>query len=119
MVDAELDLKKKQPVYEFKGINAQNQELKLKLSGTDAGQVLETKTEGAAEPKYLNRLAGAKISMHDAIAAALKHTPGKAIEAELNEHFGTITYDVKLLDTSNKEVKLRINAADGSVSTKY
>ena len=119
VIEAEIDLKKKQPVFEFKGLNAQNQEQKLTFSGLDAAQVVENKTDGAADKKYLDRLAGAKISMHDAIAAALKHTSGKAVEADLNDHLGTITYDVKVLDANNKEVKLRVNAADGSVSTRF
>ena len=69
--EAEIDLKKKQPVFEFKGVNAQNQEQKLKFSGTDAAQVVENKTDGAANKKYLDRLAAAKIGINDAIATAL------------------------------------------------
>ncbi|MEG0973672.1 MAG: PepSY domain-containing protein [Comamonas sp.] len=115
VVEAEIDLKKKQPVFEFKGINAQNHEQKLKLSGTNAAQVLESKDEGAAAKKYTDRLAAAKISINDAIATALKHTPGKAVEVDLDDHLGVFSYDVKIINAAGKEVEVRINAVDGTV----
>lgn len=115
VVEAELDLKKKQPVYEFKGINAQNHETKLKFSGTDAAKVLETKDEGAAKPKYTDRLAAAKIGINDAIATALKHTSGRAVEVDLDEHLGVLSYDVKIIDAKNKLTEVRVNAVDGTI----
>ena len=115
VVEAEIDLKKKQPVFEFKGINAQNHEQKLKFSGTDAAKVIETKDEGAAAKKYTDRLAAAKIGINDAIATALKHTSGKAVEVDLDDHLGVLSYDVKILDTNNKLVEVRVNAVDGTV----
>ena len=115
VVEAEIDLKKKQPVFEFKGVNAQNQEQKLKFSGTDAAQVVENKTDGAANKKYLDRLAAAKIGINDAIATALKHTSGKAVEVDLDDHLGVLTYDVKIIDANSKQVEVRVNAIDGTI----
>ena len=115
VVEAELDLKKKQPVYEFKGINAQNHETKLKFSGTDAAKVLETKDEGAAKSKYTDRLAAAKIGINDAIATALKHTSGRAVEVDLDDHLGVLSYDVKIIDAKNKLTEVRVNAVDGTI----
>ena len=115
VVEAELDLKKKQPVFEFKGINAQNHEQKLKFSGKDAYQVIETKDKGAAAKKYTDRLAAAKIGINDAIATALQHTPGKAVEVDLDDHLGVLSYDVKIIDANSKLVEVRVNAVDGTI----
>ena len=115
VVEAEIDLKKKQPVFEVKGVNAQNQEQKLKFSGTDAAQRVENKTDGAADKKYLDRLAAPKIGSNDAIATALKHTSGKAVEVDLDDHLGVLTYDVKIIDANSKQVEVRVNAIDGTI----
>lgn len=115
VVEAEIDMKKKQPVYEFKGINAQNHETQLKFSALDASKMLETKDEGAAKKKYTDRLATAKIDINEAIATALKHTAGKAVEVDLDDHLGVLSYDVKIIDANSKLVEVRVNAVDGTI----
>ena len=115
VLQAEIDTKKKQPIYEVSGINAQGREIKLKFSALDAAQVLENKDDGAAEKKDSDRLAAAKISISDAIATALKHTPGKAIEVDLDDHLGVLTYDVKIINAANTEVEVRVHAINGNI----
>lgn len=114
VVEADIELKKKQPVYEVKGVNAQNHDVKLKVSGVD-GKVLETKDEGGAQKKHTDRLIAAKISIEDAIATALKHTPGKAVKVDLDDHLGVLSYDVDVINAAGKKVEVRVNAVDGVV----
>ena len=114
VIDIELDHERQQAVYEVKGIDAQNQKVKLKLNAAD-GQVIQQKPDGKPSGKDDKRLAGAKIGIADAVAAALKHQPGRAVEAELDDHLGQVSYHVKVLGADNRETKVRVNAADGSI----
>ena len=114
VIDIELDHKKQQAVYEIKGATAQGEKVKLKLNAAD-GQVVEQKPDGKLDAKDNERLAAAKISLSDAVAAATKAQPGRPFEAELSQHLGTVSYSVKLITADNKEAKVRVNAADGSI----
>ena len=114
VIDIGLDHKKQLAVYEIKGVNAQGQKVKLKLNAAD-GQVIEQKSDGALSKKDSDRMAAAKVSLADAIATAAKHQPGQVVEAELDQHLGTTSYSVKVLTAEHKEVKLRVNAADGTI----
>ncbi len=115
VLEAEIEWRKKQPVYEIKGINAQNHETKLKFSGVDVSKVLETKDAGAAKPKYTARLAAAKIGIIDAIASALQHTPGKAVGVDLDDHLGVFSYDITIINANGKKAEVRVNAVDGTI----
>jgi uncharacterized membrane protein YkoI len=114
VIDIELDHERQQAVYEVKGVDAQNQKVKLKINAAD-GQIVERKPDGKLGGKDGRRLAGAKIGIADAVAAALKHEPGQAVEAELDEHLGQVSYHVKVLGDANRETKVRVSAADGSI----
>ena len=114
VIDIELDHKKQLAVYDIKGVNAQGQKVKLKLNAAD-GQVIEQKPDGALSKKDSGRMAAAKLSLSDAIAAAVKHQPGQVVEAELDQHLGTTSYSVTVLTAEHKDVKVRVNAADGAI----
>ena len=59
--------------------------------------------------------AAAKIGINEAIATALKHTAGKAVEVDLDDHLGVLSYDVKIIDANSKLVEVRVNAVDGTI----
>jgi len=68
-----------------------------------------------AKDKYRNRLNAAALSLEQAIAAALAHTPGQALEAELESGWSGSSYEVKILREDGVVQKLAIDAADGTV----
>lgn len=57
----------------------------------------------------------AKISLQDAIAAALEKVPGKAIEADLGTENGFLVYDVTIVSNGNKETEVTVDAGDKSI----
>lgn len=57
----------------------------------------------------------AKISLQDAIAAALEKVPGKAIEADLSTENGFLVYDVTIVTNGNKETEVTVDAGDKSI----
>lgn len=68
-------------------------------------------TKGVNKKEYVNI---AKITLQDAINAALEKTPGKAVEAELDSENGYLVYDVKIV-TTDKKTEVRVDAGDKSI----
>ncbi|MEK2646298.1 PepSY domain-containing protein [Bdellovibrio sp. BCCA] len=54
----------------------------------------------------------AKVSMQDAINAAEKKVPGKAIEAELESEHGYLIYEIKVMKEDKKKAKLKVDAGN-------
>ncbi len=80
------------------------------------GLVAET-TTGTIPTKNVNKkeyVNLAKISLQDAIAAALEKSPGKAVDAELDSENGFLVYEVKIV-SADKKVKVRVDAGDKSI----
>lgn len=67
---------------------------------------------GAQEKDHPNM---AKISLQDAIAAALEKVPGKAVEADLSTENGFLVYDVTIVSNGNKETEVTVDAGNKSI----
>lgn len=80
-----------------------------------SGQAQLHENDGKAKRKDVERAQKAKISITEAITAATKHTPGKAVKAELDNDWGTTTYQVEVLQADHTVMELKIDAADGKV----
>lgn len=57
---------------------------------------------------------GAKVTAADAIAAALKHTPGTAVGADLDDD-GSRAWEVSVVKGDGTEHDVRVSASDGKV----
>ena len=69
----------------------------------------------AAKRKDLERAQAAKIDIVQAVQAATRHTAGKAVKAELDNHWGTVTYQVDVLQADHTIMEVKLDAADGKV----
>ena len=58
--------------------------------------------------------AGTKVTAADAIAAALKHTPGTAVGADLDDD-GSRAWEVSVVKGDGTEHDVRVSASDGKV----
>lgn len=79
------------------------------------GQTAQHKNDGKAKRKDLDRLEKAKASMPQAIAAATAHTPGTPVGAELDNHWGTTSYQVNVLQSDGVLMEVKVDATDGKV----
>ncbi|MFI7012471.1 PepSY domain-containing protein [Streptomyces sp. NPDC050145] len=59
--------------------------------------------------------AKSKLSAEDAIAAALRHTPGVATEADLDSDDGRLVWDVDVIGSGNKWHHVEVDPATGKV----
>ena len=58
-------------------------------------------------------IAGAKISMEEAIKSAVKAVPGKAAEAELGKDGDRTIWKVEVIDRNNKSQTVYVDAQTG------
>jgi uncharacterized membrane protein YkoI len=54
----------------------------------------------------------AKVTMQEAIEAALKKSPGKAVEAELESEDGFLVYEVKVVGPDKKKTEIKVDAGN-------
>ncbi len=82
----------------------------------EKGDVREESIEGStAVPSEEAQLASlAKVSLVEAIQAAVKNTPGKAISAELEEDDGYLVYSVDVV-TGDKVMEVKVDAGDKKI----
>jgi hypothetical protein len=57
----------------------------------------------------------AQISMIDAVTAAQKVFPGKAVKVTLRKEQGRVLYKVEILDANKKSHSIDVDARDGTV----
>jgi peptidase YpeB-like protein len=57
----------------------------------------------------------AQVPMDQAIAAATKTVPGRAIEADLGKHDGRIVYEIEILDSGKRSRTVYVDAQNGQV----
>ncbi|MFI5659802.1 PepSY domain-containing protein [Streptomyces sp. NPDC051684] len=62
-----------------------------------------------------NEAKGAKVSAEDAIAAALKHTPGTAVGADLDSDDGRLVWDVDVIGSGDKWQHVEVDPGTGKV----
>ena len=58
-------------------------------------------------------VAGAKITMEEAVRNAVKAVPGKAVEAEIGKEDGRTVFEVEIIDANNKKQKVYVDAQTG------
>ena len=58
-------------------------------------------------------VAGAKITMEEAVRSAVKAVPGKAVEAEIGKEDGRTVFEVEIIDANNKKQKVYVDAQTG------
>lgn len=58
-------------------------------------------------------IAGAKISMEEAIKSATKAVPGKAAEADLGKDEGRTIWKIEVIDNNNKSQTVYVDAQTG------
>ena len=72
----------------------------------------------AAKPDTENdalAIAGARISLAQAIAAAEQHVGGKASKAELEQHKGQWTFDVEVVKDGRQVMDVKVDTNTGKV----
>ncbi|MFZ3568117.1 PepSY domain-containing protein [Streptomyces sp. BH097] len=62
-----------------------------------------------------NEAKGAKVSAEDAIAAALKHTPGTAVGADLDSDDGRLVWEVDVIGSGDKWQHVDVDPGNGKV----
>lgn len=80
-----------------------------------SGQARPHAQDGKAKRKDLERLQQARINLTQAVQAAQTHTPGQAVKAELDNHWGTTTYQVDVLQPDNTVMEIKVDAANGQI----
>jgi len=114
-IEAELEDDKygPTPVYAVEIITHAGMKTELWVDA-DTGQVSVHKSKPAKD-KYRNRLNAATLSLEQAIAAALSHTDGQVLGAELDSAWGRSSYAIKILREDGVVQKLVIDAGDGAL----
>lgn len=115
VLDASLDDGDQAPPrYEVEVLNAAGENVEVWVDAATGAATLH-KNEGPAKNKDKKRVQNAKTSMTQAIQAAINHTPGTPVSAELDDHWGKTSYQVDVLQANGGLMEVKINAADGSV----
>lgn len=57
----------------------------------------------------------AKVTIQDAISAATKNVPGKAIEAQLESKDGYLVYEVKVISPDKKITDVYVDAGNSAI----
>ena len=102
------------PRYEADVVTPAGQRVVVWVNAT-TGDAAEHQQKGKAKSKDLKHMSDAKITIAQAVEAALKSTSGTAIAAELDSNWGKASYDVKVLQADGTVMKVKIDAVDSSV----
>ena len=115
VIEIELDEGKGQGVrYEAEVLTPTGESMDVWIDGA-SGQARVHESNGKAKRKDQERAQAAKIDMPSAIRAATTHTPGKAVKAELDNHWGTVTYQVDVLQPDFTVMEVKVDASNGNV----
>lgn len=102
------------PRYEIEVITPAGESVEVWVNAT-TGQAAQHKNDGAAKRKDRKRLEEARSTLEQAIQAATAHTPGKAVSAELDAHWGKTSYQIEVLQADGVLMEVKIDAVDGKV----
>ncbi len=115
VIEAELDKGDQAGArYELEVITPNGESVEVWVNAV-TGQATPYKNDGKAKRKDLQRLESAKASLPQAIQSATTHTPGTAVSAELDNHWGTTSYQVNVLQADGVLMEVKVDAADGRV----
>lgn len=117
-IDAELEEGRKgaAPYYAVTLVSPANEEVRLRVNARTGDAAVE-KNKGPAEARHVKRLADTRITLAQAVDAAVAAMPGKPLEAQLDSDWGRTRYKVKLLRTDLSIMKLRLDPATGAVTS--
>lgn len=102
----------KKPVYEIEIRNGNGLEHEL-MCDAGSGKIIEIETEvrSPSDPKF-----NAKIDLKSAIGIAQERFSGKVEEIEYEiEEDGQPTYEIDLVDTQGREMKIEVDAISGKI----
>ncbi len=114
VIDIELKKSDAGPRYEADVVNAAGERHEIYIDAAN-GNVVKQKAKGKEKAKNLDRMKEAKITLPQAIETALKTAAGKPVAAELDNHWGKVSYDVEVLQQDGTVSKVKIDAVDSSV----
>ncbi|WP_420035581.1 PepSY domain-containing protein [Streptomyces sp. cg28] len=88
----------------------------LSDDGTPSRSSVTVKDDGVSDAQEnANEAKGARITAEDAIAAALKHTPGVAAEADLDSDDGRLVWDVDVIGSGAARHHVEVDPGTGKV----
>lgn len=112
--EAQLDIDDGSPHFEVDVISTQGEHVEVHVNaGTGAAQ--QHKNKGSASSKDKKRLDASKITLKQALDAALKHTPGTAVDAELGNDWGRTVISVDVLTSAGQRMEIKVNPENGQV----
>lgn len=116
VLDVELEKGKRgaPPSYEVSLVSDANEEVKLHVNAV-TGEVRKERNKGQAKLKDVRRLMGTQLTLVQAVDAAVAHTPGKPLEAELDGKEDRSYYEVKVLQANQTVMEIKLDAATGQV----
>ena len=100
--------------YEVSLVSDANEEVKLHVNAV-TGEVRKERNKGQAKLKEVRRLMGTELTLAQAVEAAVAHTPGKPLEAELDSRDEHSYYEVKVLQADQTVMKVKLDAVTGKV----
>jgi uncharacterized membrane protein YkoI len=112
--DAQLDIDDGSPRFDVDLITTQGDHVEMHVNAS-TGAALQHKNKGSASSKDKKRLDASKITLKQALDAALKHTPGTAVEVELGNDWGRHVIAVDVLTNAGQRMEIKVNPADGTV----
>lgn len=89
--------------------------LAFTLAGAPAFAAKINGTISTKNVKKENYADAATVTLEDAIGVALENSPGKAVEAELDEENGFLVYEVKVIGADKKKTEVLVEAGNKSV----
>lgn len=116
VIEIELEEGKKgaAPYYKVTLISVGNEMVTLRVSAATGDAAIDEK-KGRAESKHFRRLADTRITLAQAVDAAVTARPGKPLEAKLDSDWGRTHYKIKLLQADRVVMKVKVDSATGAV----
>ncbi|KKW67529.1 hypothetical protein AAV94_10250 [Lampropedia cohaerens] len=114
VIDIAIDQDDGTLLYEMEVVTSEGDSVELDIHAAD-GSVRKYENDGKASRRDQERLAAARLDIRQAIDAAVQHTPGTPYSAELDRHFGTVVYEVDILQDDARKFEVKIDAKTGAI----
>ncbi len=109
IIEAELELEHKRPVWEIDIVNNANQTMGVEIDG-QTGEILEIEASDDTAPS-LDDI----ISLNKAIELVKAVENGELIEMELEEENGEIVWEIETVSLDNAEANYRVSGLTGEI----
>ena len=113
-VEAQLEIDKGTPHFEVELVTPQGSHVEVHVDAASAA-ALRQQDKGPAATKDRQRLEASKITLQQAIDAALRHTPGAALEAEFGNDWGRSVIAVDVLTAAGQRQKIKLDPTHGAL----